>query len=48
MDGLSPTNGALLAMLLHAKVGYGRWLKFAVPGALLTGLAGVVGIVLVR
>lgn len=48
MDGLSPTNGALLAMLLHAKVSYGRWLKFAVPGVLLAAIAGIVGIVLVR
>ena len=34
MDMITPTNGALLAMLLGAKVSYGRWVKFAVPGAI--------------
>jgi uncharacterized ion transporter superfamily protein YfcC len=48
MDMATPTNGALLAMLLTAKVTYGRWLRFAVPGMLLAALAGVAGIVLVR
>jgi uncharacterized ion transporter superfamily protein YfcC len=46
MDMITPTNGALLAMLLSAKVTYGRWLKFAIPGALLVGLVGLVGIAL--
>lgn len=46
MDVLSPTNGALLAMLLKAGVPYGRWMRFAVPGVLLVMLVGVVGIVL--
>jgi uncharacterized ion transporter superfamily protein YfcC len=45
-DMLIPTSGALLAMLLAAEVGYGRWLRFAVPGALLVAIVGVVGIVL--
>ena len=48
MDGLTPTNGALLAMLLAAKVDYGRWLRFAIPGFLLVAVAGIVGIVLAR
>jgi uncharacterized ion transporter superfamily protein YfcC len=46
MDMLTPTNGALLAMLLSAGVSYGRWLRFAIPGALLVALVGLVGIVL--
>lgn len=40
MDMVSPTNGAMLAMLLGAKVPYGRWLRFAVPGSLLVALTG--------
>ena len=46
MDVLSPTNGALLAMLLKAGVPYGRWMRFALPGMLLVMLVGVVGIFL--
>ncbi len=46
MDMITPTNGALLAMLLGAKVGYGRWLRFAIPGAMLVGLVAAVGIVI--
>ena len=48
MDMITPTNGALLAMLLTARVGYARWLRFAAPGALLVALVGVVGIVLAQ
>jgi uncharacterized ion transporter superfamily protein YfcC len=33
-------------MLLSAGVSYGRWLKFAIPGALLVSLVGLAGIVL--
>jgi uncharacterized ion transporter superfamily protein YfcC len=43
---LTPTNGALLAMLLSARVSFGRWLRFAAPGALLVSLVGFAGIVL--
>ena len=46
MDMLTPTNGALLAMLLAAGVPYGRWLRFAIPGALLVAAVGLVGIAL--
>lgn len=46
MDMITPTNGALLAMLLAAGVPYGRWLRFAIPGALLVALVGLVGIAL--
>lgn len=48
MDMITPTNGALLAMLLGARVSYSRWLRFAIPGALLVALVGLVGIVLAR
>jgi len=48
MDLITPTNGALLAMLLAADVPYGRWIKFAVPGALLVSIVGFVGIALAR
>lgn len=44
MDLVTPTNGALLAMLLTAGVPYGRWVCFAGPGALLmmgVGFAGM-------
>jgi uncharacterized ion transporter superfamily protein YfcC len=46
MDMIVPTNGALLAMLLGAKVGYGRWLRFAVPGVLLVAIVGAIGVIL--
>ncbi|MEK6597253.1 MAG: Na+/H+ antiporter NhaC family protein, partial [Gemmatimonadota bacterium] len=46
IDMLTPTNGALLAMLLAAGVPYGRWLRFAIPGALLVAAVGLVGIAL--
>ena len=45
-DGIIPTNGAVLAMLLAAQVSYGRWLRFAVPGVLLVVIVGIVGILL--
>lgn len=48
MDLLTPTNGALLAMLLAADVSYGRWIKFAAPGALLVAVVGLIGIALAR
>ena len=45
-DMITPSNGALLAMLLGAGVSYGRWLRFAVPGALIVALIGIAGIIL--
>lgn len=48
MDMITPTNGALLAMLLAADVPYGRWIRFAVPGALLVSIVGLAGIALAR
>lgn len=47
-DAVNPTNGALFAMLLNAKLSYGRWLKFAIPGMLLVWAVASVGIVLLR
>lgn len=46
MDMMTPTNGAFLAMLLAAGVPYRRWMRFAVPGALLVAIVGIVGIAL--
>ncbi len=45
-EAVNPTNGGLLAMLLNAKVSYGRWLKFALPGMLLVWAVAAIGIVL--
>ena len=45
-DMLVPTNGAVLAMLLGAGVGYGRWMRFAVPGCLLVMIVGAIGVLL--
>jgi len=45
-DMLVPSNGAMLAMLVGARVDYGRWLRFAIPGVLLVALAGIAGILL--
>ncbi len=44
MELLTPTNGALMAVLLAAGVPYDRWLRFAIAGwglATLVGLAGM-------
>lgn len=46
MDGLAPTNGALLAMLLAARVDYGRWVRFAAPGMLLVAAVGAIGVLI--
>jgi uncharacterized ion transporter superfamily protein YfcC len=48
MELLTPTNGALLAVLLGAKVDFGRWLRFALPGVLMVSLVGFAGIALAR
>jgi len=48
MDMITPTDGALLAMLLGAGVGYDRWLRFAVPGAVLVAVVGAAGIMLAQ
>lgn len=45
MELFTPTNGALMAVLLAAKVPYQQWMRFAVPAALVPLLAGIAGIV---
>jgi uncharacterized ion transporter superfamily protein YfcC len=44
MELLTPTNGALMAVLLAAGVPYQRWLRFALAGAGIVLLVGLVGI----
>jgi uncharacterized ion transporter superfamily protein YfcC len=44
MELLTPTNGALMAILLAAGVPYQRWLRFAVAAAGVQVLVGAVGI----
>ncbi len=46
MDMLTPTNGALMAILLAAGVPYQRWVRFVLPGLGLMVLVGVVGMAL--
>ncbi len=46
MDILTPTSGAVMAIVLGARVSFGRWLKFAIPGVLLVAIVGVIGVVL--
>ncbi|MGE0439847.1 MAG: YfcC family protein, partial [Gemmatimonadales bacterium] len=48
LDMITPTNGALFAMLGGAGVSFGRWLRFAVPGMLLVSAVGLVGLILLR
>ena len=45
MDMLTPTNGALLAVLLAAGVPYQKWVRFAFGGWALATVVGLVGIV---
>jgi len=45
-DMLTPTNGALMAVLLAAGVPYGRWLRFALGGVAIALVVGVAGILL--
>ncbi len=40
---LTPTNGALMAILLAARVPYGRWMRFALPAAGIMVLVGMAG-----
>ncbi len=48
MEMATPTNGALMAILLAAGVSFQRWLRFAFWGLVLLTLVGVLGIVLAR
>ena len=43
MEMLTPTNGALMAVLLAAGVPYSRWLRFAATGVALVLAVGVAG-----
>jgi len=43
-DVLTPTNGALMAVLLAAGVSWGRWVRFAVGGVALALAVGIAGI----
>jgi uncharacterized ion transporter superfamily protein YfcC len=47
MEALTPTNGALMAVLLAAKLPYGKWARFAVVGWVLCTLVGIAGILAV-
>jgi uncharacterized ion transporter superfamily protein YfcC len=48
MEMATPTNGALMAVLLAAGVSLQRWLRFALGGLVLLVVVGVIGIVLAR
>jgi len=43
---LTPTNGALMAILLAARAPFGKWLRFALPAVGLLALLGVAGILI--
>jgi uncharacterized ion transporter superfamily protein YfcC len=45
MELATPTNGALMAILLAAGVPFGRWMRFALGGLLLLTLIGAAAIV---
>ncbi len=47
MELLTPTNGALMAVLLAAGVPYGQWLRFAIVGYALGTIVGIAGIIAV-
>jgi len=44
---LTPTNGALIAILVAAGVPFGRWFRFAIGGVLLVLAVGIAGMLLV-
>jgi uncharacterized ion transporter superfamily protein YfcC len=45
---VTPTNGALMAILLAAAVPFGRWLRFAAGGVLLLAALGLAAAMAVR
>jgi uncharacterized ion transporter superfamily protein YfcC len=45
---LTPTNGALMAILLSAGVSFRGWFTFALVGAALAAVAGIVGMVVMQ
>jgi uncharacterized ion transporter superfamily protein YfcC len=48
MELVTPTNGALMAVLLAAGVPFQRWIRFALGGILLLTLVGIFSLVLTR
>jgi uncharacterized ion transporter superfamily protein YfcC len=44
MELLTPTNGALMAILFAAGVPYQRWVRFTLGGVLLLAAIGIVAI----
>src|SRR5439155_18447441 len=48
MELATPTNGALMAVLLAAGVPFQRWLRFAIGGLIVLALLGALGIVVTR
>ena len=48
MELVTPTNGALMAILLAANVPFSRWLRFALGGILMLVAIGIVGIAVAR
>ena len=47
MEALTPTNGALMAVLMAAQVPYGSWFRFAIVGWVLCTAVGIAGIMAV-
>mgnify|MGYP006217740719 CR=1 FL=1 len=45
-DLVTPTNGALMAVLIAAEVRYERWLRFVLPLAALLLLLGAIAVAL--
>jgi len=43
----TPTNGALMAILLSLKCPFDRWLRFALPAVLVLTLVGILGMMIV-
>jgi uncharacterized ion transporter superfamily protein YfcC len=44
MELLTPTNGALMAVLLAARVPFQKWIGFVAGGIVLATLIGIAGI----
>jgi len=45
-DFLIPTSGSLFAILFGARLTYGRWMRFAIPGSVLVAAVGVIGVII--
>lgn len=44
----TPTNGGFMAILLAARLDYSRWVRFALPGAVLVALVGLAGMLIAQ